>query len=169
MRPQDIVVLLKIISKGDRSWQNKDLAYELSLSPSEISESLNRSNIAGLINSESKNVHRQSLLEFKQYGLHYVFPVTPGGPSKGTPTAHSHPILRNQFQSGEIYVWPDIEGNEYGLSIAPLYKDVVKTIRNDDTLYTLLAMADVLRVGRVRETGYAITVLKQMILNERPH
>lgn len=46
-------------SKGDTTWQNKDLAYELFISTSEISESLNRSSIAGLLNGEKKKVHER--------------------------------------------------------------------------------------------------------------
>lgn len=42
MRPHDIVVLLKIAVKGDKSWLMKDLSFELGISASEISESLNR-------------------------------------------------------------------------------------------------------------------------------
>ena len=40
MRPQDIVVLLKIILLDKKDWQKKDLATELFLSPAEISLSL---------------------------------------------------------------------------------------------------------------------------------
>ena len=43
MRPHDIVILLKIAAKGKTQWFMKDLSYELSISASEISESLNRS------------------------------------------------------------------------------------------------------------------------------
>ena len=166
MRPQDVVILLKIVSKEDSDWLNKDLANELFLSPSEISESINRSKIAGLISSDGKKVHRQSLLEFIHHGLHYVFPVIPEGPSSGMRTAHSHPIMQEQFHSNQIYVWPDIEGTSFGLSIVPLYKDVVKAIKIDSKLYTLLALIDVLRIGRVREINYSLPILKQMILNE---
>lgn len=48
MRSLDVAVLLKIIALGD-GWLNKDLAVGLSISPSEISESLNRSRIARLL------------------------------------------------------------------------------------------------------------------------
>lgn len=166
MRPQDLVVLLKIISKGKQAWFNKDLAYELFLSQSEISESLNRSKIAGLINADGKKVHRQSLMEFIQHGLHYVFPAIPEGPANGIPTAHSHPVMKEEFESNQVFVWPDIEGKDYGLSIDPLYKDVVKAIKIDSKLHTLLALIDVLRIGRAREINYCLPILKQMILNE---
>ncbi len=91
MGPQDIVILLKIIAKGNYTWQNKDLAQELNISQSEISDSLNRSAMAGLIVREAKKkVYRQSIMEFIRHGLHYVFPATPTGMVNGiytdTPT-----------------------------------------------------------------------------------
>jgi hypothetical protein len=166
MRPQDIVILLKIISKGSQPWQNKDLAHELHLSASEVSESLNRSRIAGLINDERKKVHRQSLAEFVEHGLHYVFPAMPGGRSRGVPTAHSHPFMQKSFASSEPYVWPDVSGEETGLAIEPLYRDVVKAVKTDEKLYTLLGLADVLRVGSAREIKVAVPELKKIILHE---
>ena len=163
MRPQDIVILLKIISKGNLSWQNKDLAMELFISQSEISESLNRSVISGLLDSKKKNVYRKSLLEFIEHGIHYVFPVMPGGMVNGIYTAHSHPFIKKHI-SGEInYVWPEIRGAVRGYSIEPLYEDVVKAVELDKTLYKMLALVDVIRVGRVRELNVAIVELKNMI------
>ena len=40
MRPQDIVVLLKIISIRDDKWRNIDIANAIGISPSEVSEAL---------------------------------------------------------------------------------------------------------------------------------
>ena len=40
IRPQDIVILVKILSFGQQSWLAKDLAISLFLSGSEVSESL---------------------------------------------------------------------------------------------------------------------------------
>src|SRR3546814_3686000 len=77
MRPLNVAVLLKMIALGD-GWLNKDLALALSISPFEISESLNRSRIAGLLDPAKKKVFRNALLEFIRYGLPYVFPVEPG-------------------------------------------------------------------------------------------
>ena len=47
MRSQDIVVLIKIAALGEVEWYAKDLAFTLEISQSEVSESLNRSQIAG--------------------------------------------------------------------------------------------------------------------------
>jgi predicted transcriptional regulator len=56
MRPHDIVVLLKIAAKNEKPWMMKDLSVELGISASEVSESLNRSAIAGLIAQDKKRV-----------------------------------------------------------------------------------------------------------------
>jgi hypothetical protein len=47
MRPQEIVILCKMICNGDIPWQNKEPAEALFISASEVSESLNRSMLAG--------------------------------------------------------------------------------------------------------------------------
>ncbi|MFN5428689.1 MAG: hypothetical protein ACK5BO_11690, partial [Bacteroidota bacterium] len=60
MRPQDIVILLKIITVDNIKWQYRDLASSLSISISEISESLSRSHLAGLVDESRRIVHRQS-------------------------------------------------------------------------------------------------------------
>jgi predicted transcriptional regulator len=165
MRPQDIVVLLKIISKKDQVWQNKDLAQELFISQSEISESLNRSSMGGLIEHEKKKkVYTNSLIEFIEHGLHYVFPAIPGSMVNGLLTAHSHPIMQKIFHSELNYVWPDPRGDVRGQSIEPLYKQQVKAARKDESLYLMLALIDVVRVGRVREMEFAMAELKKNIL-----
>src|SRR5450755_4630092 len=107
MRPQDIVTLLKIIALGSKAWQNKDLSQSLFISSSEISEALNRNEMAGLIDYKKKRVNRQPLMEFLEHGLHYVFPQHPGSMVNGIPTAHSHPFMKQFFSSDLQYVWAD--------------------------------------------------------------
>lgn len=162
MRPQDVVILLKIIAKGVEPWQNKDLAYELSVSSSEITESLNRSQIASLIDNSKKKVFINSLLDFLVFGLRYVFPAQPGAVVRGIPTAHSAPILKSHFSADEQYVWPDAEGKERGQAIEPLYSTVPKAAKKDIRLYELLALTDALRVGRTREIKIAKELLQKL-------
>jgi hypothetical protein len=164
MRPQDIVILLKIISWQHQSWLNKDLARALFISPSEISDSLNRSAFAGLLDVSKKKVHRLALMEFLEHGLHYVFPAIPGTMVNGFFTAHSHPHMQQFFSTDLHYVWNDPLGDVRGLSIEPLYPQQVKAARQDDLLYLALALLDVIRVGRVRELMIAIQELKKIIL-----
>jgi len=164
MRPQDIVILLKIITISKPDWQYRDLASELSISISEISESLHRSHIAGLIDESRRRIHRKSLMEFIEYGLHYVFPQVPGTLVTGVPTAHSHIFFKKYFESELHYVWPDTNGSIRGLAISPLHRGVILAIQKDEKLYKLLACIDVIRIGRVREVKLAIKELKKDIL-----
>ena len=166
MRPQDVPILLKIIAKGTASWQNKDLAAELYISASEISESLHRSLLARLVNAEKKRVHRLTLLEFIEFGLPYVFPANPGPIVNGLPTAHSHPFMRQFFSGETLYVWPYLNGNERGSSIEPLYKEAAKAALQDEKFYKLLALVDSVRVGRTRELKVAMQELKKIFENE---
>jgi len=71
MRPQDIVVLLKIIAIKHNKWKYADLAYALQISASEITEALNRSKIAGLIDAKKRKVHQLPILH---YLLVNIFP-----------------------------------------------------------------------------------------------
>jgi len=93
MRPHDIVILLKIAAKGEQPWLMKDLSYELGISASEISESINRSVIAGLISYNKKTLMKLNLLDFLSYGLRFVYPEQPGALVRGVATAHAAPPL----------------------------------------------------------------------------
>ncbi len=53
MKPQDLVILLKIIALKDKEWRIIDLASSLFLSQSEVSKALERLSISGLVD-ESK-------------------------------------------------------------------------------------------------------------------
>ena len=162
MRSQDIVILLKILTIN-KDWQYRDLSSTLFMSLSEVSESLNRSFLAGLIDESRKRVFRQSLLEFIEHGLHYVFPQQPGTLVTGIPTAHSYGIFNDTFHAEEHYVWPDDNGSIRGMAISPLYKTVSKAVKGDEKLYLLLAAIDIIRVGKTRELSLALEILKKEI------
>jgi len=152
MRPQDIVVLLKIIATKNNQWRNIDIAYGLKISQSEVSEILNRCKIASLINKDKRKVHQNALYEFLVYGLKYVFPAEPGAIARGIPTAHSASPIKDKIISGsESYVWPNPNGNSRGQSINPLYKTVPEAALEDQAFYELLALVDSIRLGKARE------------------
>jgi hypothetical protein len=164
MRPQDVVILLKILSIDQPDWQYRDLSAQLFISISEISESLHRSHMGGLVDQSRRNVYRQSIMEFIEHGLHYVFPQVPGSFVTGVPTGHSHSFFKKHFDSEFNYVWPDADGSVKGLSIIPLHKGVPAAAQLDAKLYRWLAAIDILRVGRVREFKLALNMLKKEIL-----
>jgi hypothetical protein len=164
MRPQDIVVLLKIIALKHDDWYNYDLAQALKISPSEISEVLNRCKIAGLIDSKKRKVNINSFIEFLIYGLRYVFPTQPGAIVKGIPTAHSASPIKEHISSGsDVYVWPSAKGTHRGQAIEPLFKSIPQIVKEDKLFYELLVITDTIRVGKVREINIAKEELEKRL------
>ncbi len=165
MRPQDVVILLKLVALDGESWTRMGLATSLFLSQSEVSESLNRSRIAGLFDESKRVVNRAALLEFILFGLRYVFPVHPGSMVRGMPTSHSAPPMARKIVSGgEELVWPDDEGKIRGQAVEPLYPGVPAAARKDLALYELLVLVDALRVGKARERRAAEAELRRRIV-----
>lgn len=163
MRPQDIVILLKIIVSAP-NWMNKGIADGLLLSPSEVGYSLQRSLLAGLIDSSKRKVMRKALEEFIQYGLARVFPARRGPVTIGVPTAFSSSIISAQLMTNEhneVVVWPFAEGEVRGESINPLYPNAVKAALKDPELYEFLCLVEVMRIGKIREKEIALKLLRE--------
>lgn len=164
MRPQDIVVLLKIIALNHDNWYNTDLSRALNISTSEISEVLNRCRIAGLIDSKKRKVNVNSFMEFLVYGLKYVFPTEPGAIVKGIPTAHSASPISEHISSGnDVYVWSSAKGTHRGQAIEPLIKSIPQIVKEDRLFYELLAIMDTIRVGKTREINIAKEELEKRL------
>lgn len=166
LKPQDILLLLKISSEGNPQWNQKPMAAALGLSQSEVSESVSRSKYAGLLDPKGKIVVKSALMELLQYGLRYVFPQRPGPVVRGVPTSHSASPLKDKIQSSEAYVWPYGKGSLRGHSILPLYPTVPEAALKDAKLHELLALVDALRVGRARERELAVRELRKRLLQE---
>jgi predicted transcriptional regulator len=164
MRSQDIVVLLKIVALRTREWFVKELAFALDISQSEVSESLNRSQIAGLLSADKKRLMKNNLLDFLEHGLRYVYPAEPGAIQRGMPTAHSASPLNNYISTEESYVWPWAEGEARGQAIEPLHPGVPGACAKDPVLYELLVLVDAIRLGRAREKQQAMEDLRKRIL-----
>jgi hypothetical protein len=167
MRPLDIVILLQISLFNDDNWFLKDIANKLKISASEVSESLNRSAIAGLLSADKKTLMKDALFEFLEFGMKYVFPQKPGALVRGISTAHSASPLKELLHSDEIYVWSFAAGNVRGQAIEPLYKTVPEVSKNNDKIYELLALSDALRIGRIREQKLAIEELRKRIYGSK--
>lgn len=162
MRPQDIVVLLKIISMCQPNWLSIHVSRALNISASEVSEALERCRIAKLIDSTKKRINLLSLEEFLTHGLKYVFPVELGSSVRGVPTAFSAEPIKSQISPGiENYVWAYKYGSVRGQAIEPLYKSVPEICLNDPKLYELLVITDTLRIGKIREIEIATNELKK--------
>ena len=166
MRPQDVVILLKKTTPAGMAMTGKQLADSLGISQSEVSESLERSRVSGLLDDATKRVNTQALKDFLIYGLKYVFPVVPTGIVRGMPTGISASPIKERIPSGgESYVWPSAKGTLRGQAVQPLYSSVPEAADRDASLYALLVAADTLRLGRIREKEMAKDYLETQFLN----
>ena len=164
LKPQDVLVALKLLGKGEDPWTYADLADELGMSPSEVHAAVKRGIRAGLITPD-RRANRRALAEFLVHGLKYAFVGERGSVTRGMPTAHAAPPLAEHFVSGDLPpVWPDPEGAVRGEAFSPLYPAAVVAARRDPSLYELLALVDAIRGGRARERKEAERQLRQRIL-----
>lgn len=165
LKPQDIVVVLKVHNLQDLEWTYSELAHSLHMSSSEVHAALKRCDASGLYDCSSRKVKKHCLLEFLIHGLKYVFPSQPGPLSRGIPTAHSAEPLKNllNVNPSDVYVWSYPHGTVRGQSIIPLYRSVPAAVQHDPQLYELLSLVDAIRVGRMREQNLASQELEQRL------
>lgn len=164
LKPQDIVVLLKVHGL-DGQWTYSDLAKSLKMSSSEVHAALKRCEMSHLYSNKRRRVLRGALEEFLVHGLKYAFPTQPGALVRGMPTAHSAEPLKDllMVNNRDIYVWAFGRGKVKGQEIKPLYRSVPEAVKDDPKLYELLAIADGLRVGKVREQELAAEELRKKL------
>ena len=166
LKPQDILVSLKLLAHPDAEWSYPKLAVDLSMSASEVHSSVQRATRAGLLQNNDRHApNRNALLEFLVHGIKYVFPAERGGLTRGLPTAHAAPPLQKHFRATNEPppVWPEPEGSVRGEELEPLYRSVPKAARADRELYELLALVDAVRGGRARERELAVKELRSRL------
>ena len=166
LKPQDVVVLLKLLAYGDSRPSYAQIAKDLFLSPSEVHAAVQRARQAKLLQGpEPGALNRSALQEFLIHGLKYAFPPKRGELTRGIPTAHAAEPLKSRIAIGNDPppVWPSGRGKIRGYSFAPLYKTVPQAALHDPSLYQLLALVDAIRDGRSRERHLAEEELKNRL------
>ena len=164
LKPQDVVILLKLVALGKESWSYSRMAMALWMSPSEVHAGVKRAIQSKLASSQPAGVkpNVRNLEEFIIYGLPYVFVPELGEITRGMPTSYAGPPLSKFFIASDDLppVWPDPDGEVRGQTFSPLYKSVPKAAREDGRLYELLTLVDAVRGGRVREREMACREIK---------
>lgn len=167
LKPQDILVLLKLVALGQQSWSYAWLAVDLGMSPSQLHSAVQRALAVQLAVKQGDAIvpHIRNLEEFLVHGLRYVFAPQLGQPTRGIPTSYAAPPLDQHFAgvADEPPVWPDAEGTVRGVSFSPLYKLAPQAARADPALYELLVLVDAIRGGRARERDLAVKELKKRL------
>lgn len=169
LKPQDVVVLLKLLKAGGKRPTYAQLAHDLFMSPSEVHASIRRARAARLIHGpelgDRPNV--KALEEFLIHGVKYAFLPERGGMIRGLPTASAAEPLSHQLTQEEPSpVWPFAgEGSKRGYALMPLYKKAPQAALKDPELYQLLALVDAIRDGGARERELATRELSTRLRN----
>ncbi len=169
LKPQDVLVLLKLVAMGKDPWSYNRLAVDLAMSPAEVHAAVKRAVGAQLAlrGKGGARPNARNLEEFLLNGIRYVFVPDRGELIRGMPTAHSAPPLsRKLVASNDIpVVWPDPAGPVRGEAFSPLYRSVPEAARKDACLYQLLVLVDAIRGGRARERQLAGQKLSKRLRN----
>jgi hypothetical protein len=167
LKPQDVLVMLKLITLGGRSWSYAWLAVQLGMSPSQLHAAIKRALVAQLAVRKGDDIvpNIQNLEEFLVHGLKYVFVPERGELTRGIPTGYAAPPLNKYFVSSSEPppVWPDAQGDQRGVSFSPLYSLAPGAAHSDPQLYEFLVLIDAIRGGRARERSLAIKELRKRL------
>lgn len=167
LKPQDILVMLKLVSIGQATWTYAWLGVQLGMSPSQLHSAVKRALVAQLAVAQGDLIvpNRRNLEEFLVHGIKYVFVPERGELTRGMPTGYAAPPLERHFVGIEDPppVWPTINGSVRGQAFAPLYPLAPGAAAQDPSLYELLVLVDALRGGRARERELATNELRKRL------
>jgi DNA-binding Lrp family transcriptional regulator len=174
LRPQDVVVLAKLLAYGGFRPPMAEIAADLSISASEVHAALKRLERARLLATDPTGTRPllQAVEEFLVHGVKYAFPAKRGEVTRGVPTSYAGPPLNGKLAADDLPpVWPHPEGAARGVALEPLYPSAPVAALRDPALYELLALIDAIREGRARERKLAEDELRariHRITDERP-
>lgn len=159
LKPQDVVVALKLCVYRDVRPPISIIASDLSLSPSEVHGAIGRLRASRLLHSQAlkDRPNISALEEFLIHGLKYAFPAEHGDVTRGIPTSYAAEPLKSEIAASNDLppVWPWPDGDTRGVGLEPLYRKVPQAALRDSELYQLLALVDAIRDGRMRERKMA--------------
>jgi hypothetical protein len=167
LKPQDVVILMKLVVIGKEEWSYSKIAGSLWISPSEVHAGVKRVIKARLASVQQDRIfpNARNLEEFILHGVPYVFVPELGEITRGMPTGYAGPALSSFFLETQDLppVWPDPDGEVRGQAFSPLYKSVPRAAREDQRLYEILTIVDAIRGGRVREKQLACLEFQKKI------
>jgi hypothetical protein len=168
LRPQDLVVLLRLALDPGPAPTYAALGAELGMTASEAHAAVERAVAAKpAVNDEASKpaIVRAALRSFVQHGARYCFPATQGGLSRGVPTSYAASPLNEQIRAGNDPppVWPWKKGTARGTAFYPLYPRVPEAAERNPALGELLALFDAVRGGSAREQALALALLEERL------
>lgn len=168
LRPQDLVVLLRLSLERDIPPTYAALGEELGLTASEVHAGLERATLAQLAHKDKSGkatVVREALWLYIQHGARYSFPATRGEVTRGLPTGYAASPLKDRIAqpNDPPPVWPYKNGTVRGAAFYPLYPSVPGAATRNPALYELLALFDAVRGGSPRERALALDLMQERL------
>jgi len=169
LRPQDLVVLLRLSLQEGPAPSYAALATELALTASEVHAAVERATLAQLARKDAKgkpSVVREALRLFVLHGARYAFPAVRGEITRGLPTGYAAAPLAGRIVAPPdepVPVWPDKNGTTRGATLYPLYPNVPLAAQRNPALYELLVLFDAIRAGSQRERALAIDLFERQL------
>jgi hypothetical protein len=167
LKPQDLVVALKLHTLGSTVLPYARLGAALFMSQFEAHAAVQRLLAAGLVTRMAGRTRPviASLRNFIINGAIYAYPAVHGEVTIGVPTAQAVAPLKDLLvgTSEMPPVWPDAHGETRGQALMPLYPTVPRAVQTDPALWELLALFDALRIGQARERNLAGRLLEERL------
>jgi len=161
LKPQDVLVALKLVSIGDDQWSYTQLSKSLGISLGASHNAISHLLSAGLIYEKDELAipSRQRLYDYLVHGVPSQYYPQRGPIVRGVLTAASAPPLVALFPPtlGDVaVVWPVANGRAQGAALEPLYRTAPKAAAEDAVLYELLTLVDAVRMGQAEQRDRAV-------------
>jgi uncharacterized protein GlcG (DUF336 family) len=165
LKPQDLFVLLVILSRGGEFKNYLALWMLTGIAPSALHGAMKRAVASGLAIAKDGGhvLLKPQLREFLLHGAKYAFPPTWSALTRGVPTSYAAAPLNTIIapSTDAVPVWPSAKGSVRGQGLAPLYPSVPEAALKDEATYAILALFDALRAGQARERNAAKELLEK--------
>ena len=166
LKPQAVVILVKLQSLAGQKWTYERLAYQVKMSPSTVHTELKFAAAVKLYEPVAQRPINRNLLEFLVHGVKYAYPPEKKpGLVRGSPTSYAASPLVSMFPPGSepVPVWPWSGGAVRGLGFEPLYGSVPALAQEDPRFAEYMALIDAIRDGRPREAKAAVQELTKRL------
>lgn len=168
LKPQDLLVAVKIALTPQDAFTYGRLAAAVGLVPSRVHASVKFLTLARLVTGSSRDglfANNARLVELIVHGVPFIFPALIGGASRGMATGISQLDAGSNLSiSAESdYVWPDAAGVDRGNAISPIHSSVVTASRNDPAVHKMFSAIDALRIGAAREREMAVHFIRSKL------
>jgi hypothetical protein len=165
LKPVDVLVACKLYSceEDRKDWTYASLSESLQISQSTLHASVLRCVRAQILATTSLRVHRPRLADMVAVAAPLFFYPERGGLAKGmiTATVPEAAALRLPF------VWAG-HGNVAGVEVSPVHPSAPHACADDQRLYEILSLLDVLRVVGGSAAEKATSIMRRRICGKAP-